>query len=195
MDAHIIKNVEDQLRILSSPFLKSFAIIDDETMIATLIKKDVELDRPVSIGTAILGEPSYLYSYVFHSFYIFILERSKAVMYSFLYECMYTFFGRKGCIPLYTGNQESFIEDTWFKYFQTQTKLFCLTSDTDSLVCKVYTSDITADLKKMAMMPVLDTCKPRSPFLTYVHLSPKCFYFPLPSELPNRQSTAQQRPC
>lgn len=79
LDSHIIKDVEDQLRILSSPFLKSFAIIDDETMIATLVKKDVELDRPVSIGTAILGEPSFLYSCVIHLFLFFRTFQSRHV--------------------------------------------------------------------------------------------------------------------
>ena len=40
-------------------------------MIATLIKKDVELDRPISIGTAILGEFSCLYSFASHLFLYF----------------------------------------------------------------------------------------------------------------------------
>ena len=89
-----------QLKVLSSPFLKNFAVLDDETIIASLVKKNVDLDRPISIGAAILGENNYT---VIIIILVYISERSKAVMFSYLYEILYPFFGRKGCIPLYTG--------------------------------------------------------------------------------------------
>ena len=117
-------------------------------MIATLIKQDVTLNRPIAIGTAILGKTHLNSRHLFLPFPS--SERSKSVMYSFLYECLYTFFGRKGCIPLYTGKVNVIIECEGFT---------SILSDTDSLVVKVYSSDIQTDLKKLADMPVLDTCR------------------------------------
>jgi len=66
-ETKIITTREGQLDALGSPFLKRVAILDDDTLLATFIKKEIDLDRPVAIGVT-------------------ILERSKALMYSFLYE-------------------------------------------------------------------------------------------------------------
>ena len=54
-DTLIIKTIEDQLNVLASPFLKSVDILDDDTFIATLIKHNMHLDRPLPIGVTILG--------------------------------------------------------------------------------------------------------------------------------------------
>lgn len=51
----IIKTIEDQLNVLASPFLRSVEILDDDTLMATLVKRNIHLDRPLAIGTTILG--------------------------------------------------------------------------------------------------------------------------------------------
>ena len=107
-ETRIITTREGQLDALGSPFLKRVAILDDDTLLATFIKKEIDLDRPVAIGVT-------------------ILERSKALMYSFLYEgklifwdwslslyfsspVIYPYFkGPKACQPMYM--------DTWVSFF------------------------------------------------------------------------------
>ena len=53
-ETKIITTREGQLDALGSPFLKRVAILDDDTLLATFIKKEIDLDRPVAIGVTIL---------------------------------------------------------------------------------------------------------------------------------------------
>lgn len=79
----LITNIEDQLDALASPFLKKLAILDDTTLMATFTKENIVLDRPVAIGVS-------------------ILELSKRLMYSFLYDVIYPFYGGPDFVqPMY----------------------------------------------------------------------------------------------
>ena len=61
-ETRIITTREGQLDALGSPFLKRVAILDDDTLLATFIKKEIDLDRPVAIGVTILERSKALSS-------------------------------------------------------------------------------------------------------------------------------------
>ena len=44
-ETRIITTREGQLDALGSPFLKRVAILDDDTLLATFIKKEIDLDK------------------------------------------------------------------------------------------------------------------------------------------------------
>ena len=153
-ETKIITTREGQLDALGSPFLKRVAILDDDTLLATFIKKEIDLDRPVAIGVT-------------------ILERSKALMYSFLYEgkmifwewslslylsppVIYPYFkGPKACQPMYM--------DTWVSSFlpsltwsASSNKRLLMYFSRDSFILRVYTEDLDKDIHNL--QSVIDTC-------------------------------------
>ena len=62
-DTKIVRTIEQQLNVMADPYLKEIAILDDNTLLASFYKKNVDLDRPVALGTAILGKQCFK---VFH---------------------------------------------------------------------------------------------------------------------------------
>lgn len=82
-------------------------------------------------------------------------------MFSFLYDVIYTHFGRASCIPLYTGQLLHIAHKTPCLTCTMHTYIFTYIhlADTDSLVLKIYSEDMDKDLKYLSSLPVLDTCR------------------------------------
>ena len=93
-DTRIVTSVEDQLNHLANPFLKNVTILDENHLLVTSYKKEIDLDRAIALGAT-------------------ILERSKSQMYGFLYEVLYQHFGGPGgCEPMYMDT-DSFVLKVW----------------------------------------------------------------------------------
>lgn len=126
----LIFSIEDQLNALASPFLKKLAILDDTTLMATFIKEKIELNRPVAIGVS-------------------ILELSKRLMYSFLYDVLYPFYGGPQFVqPMYMDTGGLIL---WLKFICVYVNIL------DSFVLRAYTENLDDDIRRL--IKVMDTCE------------------------------------
>ena len=146
----LIKDEEECLNVLGSPFLKEFVFLQDGSVLAQQYKEKVTMDRPSILGVA-------------------ILELSKCLTYDYFYNVLKKSFGDR--IELLYTDTDSFVLRIFTDSLQKELKVIEPTLDTSNYP---QASPLFSLKHAKQLFKWKDECA-SSPILLFLALRPKCY--------------------
>ena len=146
----LIKDEEECLNVLGSPFLKDFVFLQDGSVLAQQYKEKVTMDRPSILGVA-------------------ILELSKCLTYDYFYNVLKKSFGDR--IELLYTDTDSFVLRIFTDSLQKELKVIEPTLDTSNYP---QASPLFSLKHAKQLFKWKDECA-SSPILLFLALRPKCY--------------------